>query len=88
MAGSEPEQGYKSCASLTKLNDKYGHERLESACGKILDYTAQPSIRLLSTMLKNGQDKVEKPVTATEHKSVSHGITRGAAYYRKGGAPS
>ena len=28
-SGSEPEQGYKACASLTKLADRYGHNRLE-----------------------------------------------------------
>lgn len=89
-AGREPEQGYKSCASLTKLNDKYGHDRLENACEKVLEYTSQPSIRIISTMLKNGQDKVKKgkEVPASESKPAGHGITRGAAYFRKGGAQS
>lgn len=89
-AGREPEQGYKSCVSLTKLNDKYGHDRLENACEKVLEYTSQPSIRIISTMLKNGQDKVKKgkEVPASESKPAGHGITRGAAYFRKGGAQS
>ena len=28
LGGSEPEQGYKSCANLTKLADRRGHGRL------------------------------------------------------------
>lgn len=57
-AGREPEQGYKSCASLTKLGDRYGHKRLEAACERVLQYSSQPAIRNISTILKNGQDKV------------------------------
>lgn len=87
-AGREPEQGYKSCASLTKLNDKYGHQRLENACRKVLEYTSQPSIRMISTMLKNGQDKVGADASDCELRPVRHGITRGAAYFRKGGTQS
>lgn len=83
--GSEPEQGFKSCASLTKLGDRYGHERLENACTKIWELTATPSIRILSSMLKNGQDKI--PANQTHHATTStaHDITRGASYFRKGG---
>jgi hypothetical protein len=87
-AGHEPEQGYKSCASLTKLNDKYGHQRLEDACEKVLSYTSQPSIRIISTMLKNGQDKIKPNTSIIESKPTGHGITRGAAYFRKGGTQS
>ena len=72
----------------TKLNDKYGHQRLEDACEKVLNYTSQPSIRVISTMLKNGQDKVKLNTPVIESKSTGHGITRGAAYFRKGGTQS
>lgn len=84
--GSEPEQGFKACASLTKLADRYGHERIENACARIWEYSSHPSIRNLSIMLKNGQDRITSsipPVAAT-----TGGITRGAAYFRKGGAES
>ena len=85
-AGREPEQGYKACASLTRLGDKYGIERLEKACERVLLFSTQPSIRNISTILKNGQDKVQATIntTATSNNG-SHGITRGAAYFRKGG---
>ncbi len=53
-SGQAPEQGYKACASLTKLGERYGRDRLENACGRILAYSATPSIRNISSFLKNG----------------------------------
>ena len=85
--GKEAEQGYKACASLTKLAERYGSARLEKACERLLSFSSTPSIRTLSTILKNGQDKLPvEDSTATAMSSVQHGITRGADYFRKGGA--
>lgn len=39
-AGKELEQGYKSCASLTKLGERYGKKKLETACAEVLKYTS------------------------------------------------
>lgn len=83
-SGTEPEQGYKSCSSLTKLSDRYGHDRLEKACERVLCYTAAPAIRNISAILKNGQDKVS--TSTADSTSNSGGITRGPGYYRRGGA--
>ncbi|MCR5604046.1 MAG: IS21 family transposase [Lachnospiraceae bacterium] len=77
------QQGYKSCSGLMKLADKYTPERLEHACERALSYTPQPSLKNVTTILQNGQDKLknEKPV----HKNTSHyGITRGSSYYKGG----
>ena len=77
---------YKSCASLTKLAERYGAKRLESACERLLAFTAAPSIRTLHTILKNGQDKLPgAAVQKGQRNDRQHGITRGAAYFRKGG---
>ena len=86
--GKEPEQGFKFCASLQKLAKQYSGNRLEAACEKLLSYTSRPDIRTLSSILKNGQDKIQKPVTEQGQTPTSSGITRGANYYRnlKGGA--
>ena len=86
--GKEPEQGYKFCASLQKLAKQYSGSRLEAACEKLLECTSKPDIRTLSSMLRNGQDKVRKPKEDQEQKHISTGHTRGADYYRnlKGGA--
>lgn len=85
--GTEPEQGFKSCSSLTRLSDKYGHARLENACERVLNYTSQPAVRNISTILKNGQDKIHPSVRNTEPSlNQSGGISRGPSYYRRGGA--
>ena len=81
------QQGYKSCASLMKLADRYGTDRLENACAKALSYTPNPSLKNISTILKNGQDKVvltTDPVRAASKESSKYGITRGASYYGGG----
>lgn len=83
-SGSAPEQGYKACASLMKLGERYG-KRLEAACEQLLSYSSTPSIRNLSSMLKNGQDKVSTQKQQPPVDNVSHGFTRGAAYFRKDG---
>ena len=81
-----PEQGYKACSSMTRLEKRYGAVRLENACGRILSYGSAPSVRLISSMLKNGQDRVELQVDGKPAASPnSHGITRGTAYFRRGG---
>ena len=84
-SGKEPEHGYKYCASLTKLSDRYGPVRLENACQRLLSFSSTPSIRTLSTILKNGQDRAQR-APAVHSAPVQHGITRGADYFRKGGS--
>ena len=83
-SGKEPEQGYKYCASLAKLADRYGPERLESACERLLAFSSTPSVRTLSTILKNRQDRVQTPSEPAKP-TIQHGITRGADYFRRGG---
>ena len=52
--------------------------------GVFYAYSNTPSIRTLSTILKNGQDKAQEQKPHKE--PVQHGITRGADYFRKGGS--
>ena len=42
-SGKAPEQGYKACASLMKLGERYSKKRLEMACMRILAYGTTPS---------------------------------------------
>jgi transposase len=77
-----PQQGYKSCSSLMKLADRFTPVRLEAACCKALSYTPNPSLKNITTILTNGQDKVKlqkPPIT-----DGSYGITRRTAS-KKGG---
>ena len=85
--GREPEQGYKFCASLQKLAKRYSAVRVEAACEKLLGCTSKPDIRTLSSILRNGQDKIQPPKKEQPRKRLSTGHTHGADYYRnlKGG---
>lgn len=81
----EVEQAYKACASLTKLGDRYGTDRMDKACERVLKYSSIPSIRNISTILKNGQDMLLCKETTSNKELKGHGITRGAAYFKRGG---
>ena len=61
-----------------------GTERLENACAKALSYTPSPSLKNISTILKNGQDKVAITQNTINKDSTKYGITRGASYYEGG----
>ena len=82
-SGAAAEQGYKACVSQTKLGKRYGKKKLESACERMLAFTSSPSIRTIATLLKNSREP-EKSSEETESGS-KYGITRGAAYWKKGG---
>ena len=85
-SGSVGEQGYKACASLTKLADRYGHEKVENACGKVLQYASLPTIRNISTMLKNRQESIKRePESRKSDTGRQYGITRGADYFSSRG---
>lgn len=82
-SGSAAEQGYKACVSLTKLEKRYGKKKLETACERMLAFSSSPSIRTIATLLKNSH---EPDQSANENEPTSrYGITRGAAYWKKGG---
>lgn len=82
-AGKEAEQGFKACASLTKLGEKHGHKKLEIACTKLLSHTSTPSVRLIGTFLKSSH--TDKETASAKDYTNAYGITRGAAYYSKNG---
>ena len=49
-------------------------------------YSTAPSLRTIASILKNGLDKPDKAESQlSQSKANSYGITRGAAYFRKGG---
>ena len=83
-SGKAPEQGYKACSSLRKLEERYGKVRLENACGRIFAYKATPSVRNVSSILKNDQDKPVKNAPQKKPAAANnYGITRGASYFSK-----
>ena len=82
-SGAAAEQGYKACVSLTKLGKRYGKKKLEAACERILAFSSSPSIRTITTLLKNDRDSDK--ITEMKDNGDQYGITRGAAYWKKGG---
>ena len=82
-SGSTAEQGYKSCVSLQNLGKRYGKRKLEDTCERVLAFSSSPSIRTITTLLKNRREQ-DKPAEESDN-SNKYGITRGAAYWKKGG---
>jgi transposase len=79
-----PEQGYRSCLGILRLEKRYGAERLEAACARAVAVRAR-SYKHVAAILKNGLDRLEplatKPANAN---TITHENVRGANYYRKG----
>ena len=60
-----------------------GNRKLEDACERVLAFSSSPSIRTITTLLKNRREQ-DKPAEESDN-SNKYGITRGAAYWKKGG---
>ncbi len=77
------QQSYRACMGLLKLADKYSPTKLEEACKTALSYTQSPSYKSISNLLaaskKDDSDVMDDDTTQNNN----HGITRGAAYYRR-----
>ena len=82
--GREAEQGFKLCASLTKLEKRYSSETVEDACARVLNISSHPTIRNISILCKaSSKNNEEDSVNSDLQGNKTHGITRGAAYYSK-----
>lgn len=81
------QQGYKTCMALLKLTDKYPPQRLEAACKKALSFTPSPSYKIIASILKSGQDRIEEDKetgeSGTHREASKYSFTRGAEYYRR-----
>lgn len=83
-SGTAAEQGYKDCVSLTNLGKHYGKRRLEAACERMLAFSSSPSIRTITTLLKNSRNIEDSTAAPGTDNSNQYGITRGEAYWKKG----
>ncbi len=77
------QQGYRSCMGLLRLADKYSSKRLEHACELALTYTDKPSYKSIKNILATKADSLDETTDNDANVQVSHGITRGAAHYRR-----
>jgi transposase len=78
-----PEQGYRSCLGILRLEKVYGRDRLEAACSRAVTVRAR-SYRHVDSILKNGLDRVPLPEAAAEQQPLplQHENIRGGDYYQ------
>ena len=78
-----PEQGYRSCLGILRLERRYGRERLEAACARALAVRVR-SYRDVDAILKHGLDRLPPLVAqgAVVSAPLVHENLRGAAYYQ------
>lgn len=77
-----PEQGYRSCLGILRLEKRYGAVRLEAACQRALQVGAR-SYRNVAGILERGLDREPLPGnTAAEPSPPMHGNVRGPRYYQ------
>jgi transposase len=79
-----PEQGYRSCLGLLRLERTYGQERLEAACERALKAGAS-SYRSVNSILKTGLDRRQEGESIRLELPAAHANLRGADYYQTQG---
>lgn len=79
-----PEQGYRSCLGILRLERVYGRERLEAACARAVAVRAR-SYRHVASILKNGLDRFPLPDAdrvPNQAELTLHENIRGGTYYQ------
>jgi transposase len=79
-AKPHPEQGFRSCLGILRMEKTYGPQRLEAACRRGITIGAA-SYRSIASILKTGLDKAFLPETNPEADPIQHGNIRGRGYY-------
>ncbi|MFW6244581.1 MAG: IS21 family transposase [Fibrobacterota bacterium] len=74
-----PQQGFRSCLGLLRLEKAHGKERLEKACERALHFNLMGRRHVLE-ILKKKQDRLELP--CREASSANHVNIRGSKYFQ------
>jgi transposase len=75
-----PEQAYRSCLGILRLEKHYPKERLEKAAGRALKFGAH-SLRSLRNILSSGLDHLEHDDKSSGASLLAHENIRGSRYY-------
>jgi transposase len=75
-----PEQAYKSCLGIIRLENKFTAERLNLACLRALEYRAY-SYHSVVNILQRGLDKQPLSNINQNKQQIHHENIRGARYY-------
>jgi transposase len=79
-----PEQGYRSCLGLLRLDKRYGAARVNAACARALAAGAR-SYRHVDSILRHGLDRQAAQLVLPASRSLGvHAHVRGPAYYQEG----
>jgi transposase len=79
---THPEQGFRSCLGIIRLEKRYGEDRLEAACARALlmkAYTYKSVKSILEKKLDGQELPPARPATPVVHENI-----RGNQYYMKG----
>jgi transposase len=79
-AKPHPEQGFRACLGILRLEKSYGAQRLEAACHRGNDIGAT-SYGSVASILKHGLDKAYAQATAPEGEPIRHANIRGRGYF-------
>ena len=75
-----PEQAYKRCLGIIRLEKHYTAERLDKACERALKYNVL-SYQGVKNILQNGLDSKTEEAQPTSGKPKEHANLRGAKYF-------
>jgi transposase len=75
---THPQQSYRACLGVLRMERDYGRERLEAACIRALTINAA-SYRSISSILKNGLDKQNQ--IKESQVAITHSEVRGSKYF-------
>jgi transposase len=79
-ARRHPEQGYRSCLGILRLEKTYGGKRLEAACQRAL-LLGTYRYKSIDSILKHGLDQQSPPPDTDQPLPDDHGNIRGPSYY-------
>jgi transposase len=77
---THPEQAYRSCLGILRLEKHYSGQRLENACLRALKFSAL-SFQALRNILENGLDRLEQNPDSSKPALPDHENIRGSGYY-------
>jgi transposase len=75
-----PEQAYRSCLGILRLEKHYSKERLEKASGRALKFGSH-SFQSLRKILSSGLDRLEEKTHGSDAALADHENIRGSHYY-------
>jgi transposase len=79
-AKPHPEQGFRACLGILRLEKSYGAQRVEAACHRGNDIGAT-SYGSVVSILKHGLDKAYAQENAPKGEPIRHANIRGRGYY-------